>query len=115
VETYLPLINSPKSAKFVVIMAKSPAELVAEGKALNHCVGRGHYESKMANGQSLIFFVRKANALDKPFVTLEYSLEKKQVLQCYASGNTKPADNVMNFVNNKWLPNANKQLKKLAA
>ncbi|MBQ8876111.1 MAG: PcfJ domain-containing protein [Clostridia bacterium] len=45
-------------------MAKSPAELVAEGKALNHCVGRGHYESKMANGQSLIFFVRKANALD---------------------------------------------------
>ena len=115
VETYLPLINSPKSAKFVVIMAKSPAELVAEGKALNHCVGRGLYESKIANGQSLIFFVRKANALDKPFVTIEYSLEKKQVLQCYARGNTKPADNVMNFVNNKWLPNANKQLKKLAA
>lgn len=115
VEKYLPLTNCSQSKNFIVVMAKSPAELVAEGKALEHCVGRGHYETKMANGESLIFFIRKANALDKPFVTLEYSLEKKQVLQCYASKNTKPDEKVLDFVNNKWLPLANKQLQKIAA
>ena len=69
----------------------------------------------MAREETLIFFVRKLEALDTPFVTLEYSLKTKQILQCYAYDNQKPEDNVLEFVNNKWLPHANQQLEKIAA
>ncbi len=67
----------------------------------------------MADGESLIFFIRNATTPEIPFVTLEYSVQKKAVLQCYAYGNKKPNDTVMNFVNNIWLPYANKQLAKI--
>ena len=60
-------------------------------------------------------FTTKIEELDKPFVTLEYSLKSKKVLQCYAYKNTKPEEKVLEFVNKKWLPYANKQLKKIAA
>ena len=69
----------------------------------------------MASQETLIFFVRKIEELDKPFVTIEYSLKYKQVLQCYAYKNSKPEEKVLEFVNNKWLPHANKQLEKIAA
>ena len=53
--------------------------------------------------------------LQTPFVTIEYSLKKKQVLQCYAYNNTKPDEKVLNFVNNKWLPHTNQQIQQIAA
>ena len=49
---------------------------------------------KMANQETLIFFVRKLEELDKPFVTIEYSLKTKQILQCYAYRNSKPEEKV---------------------
>ena len=82
---------------------------------VSHCVGRSGYDRKMANEETLIFFVRKMEELDKPFVTLEYSIKRKEVLQCYAYDNEKPEDKVLEFVNNKWLPYANHQLEQLAA
>ena len=59
--------------------------------------------------------VPKMEELDKPFVTIEYSLKTKKVLQCYAYKNTKPDEKVLKFVHEKWLPYANKQLQKIAA
>ena len=56
---------------FVVIIAKSPAELIKEGEILHHCVGRMNYDQKFAREESLIFFVRDKNNQNNPFVTLE--------------------------------------------
>ena len=39
----------------------------------------------------------------------------KYILQCYANGNTKPADDITTYINTKWLPYAKRQLKKIAA
>ena len=114
-ENYLPLAGFNKDKHYAIFIAQSPAELVKEGNALSHCVGHNGYDKKMAKQESLIFFVRKIEELDKPFVTLEYSLKSKKVLQCYAYKNTKPEEKVLEFVNKKWLPYANKQLKKIAA
>jgi hypothetical protein len=69
----------------------------------------------MAREETLIFFVRKFDDLDTPFVTLEYSIKQKKILQCYAYDNQTPDDNVIEFVNKKWLPHANQQLQKIAA
>ena len=113
-EKYLPLQRDGKDA-FVVVIARSPQDLIREGEALDHCVGRMNYDQKFAREESLIFFVRNADTPDKPFVTVEYSLERKKILQCYGKHDHRPTDDVLEFVNKKWLPFANRQLKKLQA
>ncbi len=100
---------------YVIVIAKSPADLIKEGEILHHCVGRMGYDQKFAREESLIFFVRNKDAIETPFVTLEYSIEQHKVLQCYADNDTKPTDKVLEFVNKKWLPYANKKLKSLVA
>ena len=100
---------------YVAIIAKSPAELIHEGNALNHCVGRMNYEKKFIREETLIFFVRPRDLPQKPFVTVEYSLKSKKILQCYAHGNTTPDNEVTYYINNVWLPYANKALKKISA
>ena len=111
-EKYLPL-QTVGNSSFIVIIARSPQELIREGDILHHCVGRMNYDQKFAREESLIFFVRNVVDPNTPFVTVEYSLSKKKVLQCYGDHDTRPNDNVLEFVNKKWLPFANRQLRKL--
>ena len=99
---------------FICIIAKSPNELVREGKALNHCVGKMGYDKKFVDEKSLIFFIRDKENPKVPLVTVEYSLLSKKVLQCYAYHDTKPAKEIEEYVYHNWLPYANKQLKKIA-
>lgn len=110
---YLALQRNLKD-DFVVIIAKSPQDLINEGEILHHCVGRMNYDQKFAREESLIFFVRNKTNQQTPFVTLEYSLKNHKVLQCYADHDTKPNDEVLDFVNKKWLPYANRKLRQLA-
>lgn len=63
--------------------AASAKELIAEGKALHHCVGG--YADRVVKGETAIFFVRDALAPDEPFYTLE--LKNKQVIQCRTKHN----------------------------
>lgn len=111
---FMPL-QSIENGAYVVYIAQSPAELVREGEALHHCVGKLGYDRKFAKEQSLIFFVRSATDTETPLVTIEYDPKHNKILQCYADHNTKPCEAVTDFVNNVWLPHANKEIKKLAA
>ena len=74
-----------------------------------------NYDQKMVREESLIFFIRPINEPETPFVTMEYSPSKKKVLQCYGVNNNTPQQEVLDFVNKKWLPYANEQLKQIAA
>lgn len=100
---------------YICLIAKSPAELKYEGEKLNHCVGRMNYDQKFAREETLIFFIRNRLSPNTPFVTLEYSLKNHKILQCYAYGDTKPEEHVLEFVNKTWLPYANRKIKKLVA
>ena len=113
-EKYLPM-QKDKNAAYLVIIAKSPAELKAEGRALHHCVGSMGYEQKFAREETLIFFIRAKETPDTPLVTVEYSLLKKKVLQCYSERNHTPSKPILNYVNNVWLPYANRKLNRIAA
>lgn len=95
---------------YVAIIAKSPDELIQEGETLDHCVGRMNYGQKFVREESLIFFIRHSETPDEPFVTAEYSPKSKKLLQCYAYHNSKPDDTVMEYVNQIWIPYANKKL-----
>ena len=100
---------------FICIIAKSPTELKNEGNILHHCVGKMGYDQKVVDEKSLIFFIRTKEQPDKPLVTIEYSLEDKKVLQCYGEYNSKPSEEILTFVNKKWLPYAKRQIKQIAA
>lgn len=111
-EKYSPL---QKKDKYCVVIAKSPAELTREGEKLHHCVGRMGYDQKFVREETLIFFIRSPQDIDEPFVTLEYSIKQKKVLQCYANYNSTPPEEVNKYIKNIWLPYANKTLKKITA
>ena len=112
-EKYTPLQQNGKGV-FLCIIAKSPQELIQEGEALHHCVGRMNYDQKVIREETLIFFIRSKENPDTPLVTIEYSLQKRKILQCYAEHNQKPSEDIENYVYKKWLPYANRQLKKIA-
>ena len=86
---------------YVVIIPLKLTDLTNEGNKLHHCVGRMGYDQKMIDGKSFIAFVRKADNTKKPFVTVEYSMEKKTVLQAYGDHDSKPDTDVLKFIN-KW-------------
>ena len=113
-EKYLGLQYDRKS-DYIAIIALSPSDLVREGQILEHCVGRMNYDQKFVREESLIFFIRTKEAPNTPLVTVEYSPSRKKILQCYGKNDSTPNDNILEFVNKKWLPFANRQLKKLAA
>ena len=111
---YLGLEYDEKSV-YIAIIAQKPSDLIREGESLHHCVGRMGYDQKFAREESLIFFIRMKDEPEKPLVTVEYSLKDKKVLQCYGDHDSRPNENIMQFVNKKWLPYANRKLKQIAA
>ena len=113
-EKYISLQHAKRSA-FICIIAKSPTDLIREGEVLHHCVGRMNYDQRMVREESLIFFIRNKQEPDTPFVTVEYSLKNRKILQCYGEHDNKPPEDVLHYVNKVWLPYANKTLKQIAA
>ena len=71
------------------------------------------YDKKFVDENTLIFFVRDKEHPKIPLVTIEYSLAKHQILQVRGDHNSTPSKEILNYVNDTWLPYANKQLKKL--
>ena len=94
--------------KYAIVIPTSPADLRHEGKMLSHCVGRMGYDKKMAKGETVIAFVRKVEAKEDPFVTVEFKGEN--VLQCYGDHDSTPAADVREFVE-KWVKNTSKKVK----
>ncbi len=94
---------------YAIIIADSKSSLVYEGEKLSHCVGRMNYDQKISREQSLIVFVRKINDRETPFVTVEFSLEQKRVLQCYGHHDSKPELEVINFVD-EWAKRAKRKV-----
>lgn len=113
VATKYAALQHNKRSPFIAVIAMSPQELVMEGEALNHCVGKMGYDEKFADERSLIFFIRAKDAPEQPLVTVEYSLKTHKVLQCYGNHDSKPSEDILHYVNKTWLPYANKQIRQL--
>lgn len=65
--------------KYIVIQPQSIDEIVAEGKALCHCVGG--YADRHARGELSIMFLRMKSKPKKPYYTIEVSKDGK-IVQC---------------------------------
>ncbi len=80
-------------------------EITYEGQVMNHCVGG--YVSNVAEGKTVILFLRKKEEPQKPFITME--VKDNTIIQVRGFGNQEPPENVKLFVD-KY-----KEVKELAA
>lgn len=74
----------------------SKAELRQEGKGLSHCVAT--YDRRYARGEDAILFIRRTDAPDEPYYTLELDEGHMTVLQNLGKYNCAPTDEVTAFV-----------------
>ncbi|MBR4555548.1 MAG: PcfJ domain-containing protein [Ruminococcus sp.] len=92
---WLPYVSEEKG--LAVILPKSVAEIVEEGRALSHCVGG--YADRHAEGLLHIVFLRRLDDLTTPYYTIEVNTEGRMV-QCrgyannavYNDGEPKPQE-----------------------
>ncbi len=85
---------------FLLRPASGKAELVIEGKTLNHCVYTNYADQYIA-GKTLICVIRKKDQPDRPFYTLEYSPRSGAVTQCRGFRNCAMTADVKEFCN-QW-------------
>lgn len=83
----------------LIIPAESESQLIAEGKILHHCVG-GY--GKEHCGGNCIFFIRRADAPDVPFYTLQLDTHTGRVIQNRGENNCDRTAAVQAF-ENAWL------------
>ena len=83
-----------KHEGLIIRPAKSTRELINEGKALYHCVGG--YAQGYAQDNSIILFIRKASAPNKPYFTVE--VRKNVIVQCRGLRNCAPDEKVQEFI-----------------
>lgn len=74
---------SVRGKGLILIVPQSGAEIKAEGEALHHCVGG--YVGRVARGETNIFFIRKADAPDKSYYTMEW--RDNRIIQCRGKSN----------------------------
>jgi hypothetical protein len=85
-----------KNDSYIIRCAKTVDELVEESSKLNHCVR--NYIPKISAHQSAIFFVRKQDNMEEPYITVEVDPINKVLIQCRAISNKEPPKDVMNFI-----------------
>lgn len=85
---------------YAIVMPKSAEEIINEGAILNHCVG--NYCERVANGESIILFLRKLEELDKPLYTVEIrpNMYKFEFVQCRGYKNADPPKEIYDRVDN---------------
>ena len=62
----------------MLIVPRAADEIKGEGETLHHCVG--NYVERVANGETMILFVRKTEAPEEPYYTMEWN--GNEVVQC---------------------------------
>lgn len=82
--------------EYCIVVPLKPEDLKKEGRELNHCVGT--YVSKVANGNSKIFFIRKKDEIDKSLYTLE--VINGRMAQYRGKFNCTPPTEAIDFANN---------------
>ena len=89
---------------YAIVLPKDIQDLVTEGNEMHHCVGG--YRDKVANGESLIVFIRHKDTPDKCYITAEINPITGRILQYYLAYDrhiSKPEDFEFMERLQKWL------------
>ncbi|MCI8673082.1 MAG: hypothetical protein HFI89_06290 [Lachnospiraceae bacterium] len=85
---------SIKGFGLVLVVPRNGEEIKTEGATLHHCVGG--YVERVAKGETSIYFIRKAEAPETPYFTMEY--RDNHVTQCRGYKNCGMPPKVEAFV-----------------
>lgn len=84
---------------FIIKTPDSVQDLVEEGSKLSHCIAS--YKNNIINGRSLIFFLRKKDNPEEPYVSIE--LDKyHRLVQERAEFNVEPDGEALKFIHGEW-------------
>lgn len=86
-----------ENAGYRAVLPKKRGDLVAEGASLGHCVGGDRYCNNHMAGERLIVFVRRADAPDKPYFTMEVDMRSRRIVQLHGKGNCSAPKEVRKF------------------
>lgn len=84
-----------QSGNLLIRQPESMSEIIAEGANLHHCVGG--YAERHAEGKLHILFIRRKEAPDKAFYTMEVSTDGR-IMQVRGLRNRDPVPEVSAFV-----------------
>lgn len=85
---------------FVIFPCPNQSDLIREGKYLDHCVAK--YATTHKDGKQCIFFLRKVEAPELPFYTLELDVDSRTVLQNRGKRNCAETKDVVRF-RSQWV------------
>lgn len=86
---------SYKGKDYLIRPVSCIRELIAEGERLHHCVGG--YGERISDGKCMIFLLRRTDAPEEPFVTVEIRADGS-IGQTSAAYNKPPKGDVMSFI-----------------
>lgn len=106
-----------ENKRFFIRAPHNGKEIRDEGNALHHCVGR--YVRTMAEGDTIILFVRDKEQPDKPYYTVELNPDTLQIIQYRGYGNNvskeHPVDPEVTKFLKQWEEKKLNKLKVLSA
>lgn len=81
-----------------IIMPKTSGEIINEGVKQSHCVGR--YCERVATGESIVLFLRRAADLEQNFYTMEIKKDMRllDVVQCRGFENCEKTEKIEKFL-----------------
>lgn len=86
-------------SNFIILIPETMYDIIAEGKALHHCVGS--YANRHASGETTILFLRKRETPTQPYGTIE--IRGKRLIQLRSDHNNNvPKEESRDFID-KWL------------
>ncbi|MBP0973176.1 MAG: PcfJ domain-containing protein [Oscillospiraceae bacterium] len=83
------------SGSLLIRQPQHLSDIIREGKILHHCVGG--YAARHANGKLHILFIRKTDAPDVPYYTMELSTEG-EIVQVRGLRNCYPPEDVRTLI-----------------
>lgn len=92
--------------RYTVVVPSTPQDLIAEGQAMRNCVG--NYVQRVANGTSIVLFLRRTKQPEQSFCTVELRPDTYDIVQCRTYGNGNPNKSV-----NDWMQRYVKRIRKI--
>ncbi len=90
-------IFSYKDKKYTILVPLTKEDLKIEGKQNENCVGE--YWERIAEGNSIVLFLRKSKNVEESFCTVELQPKTLKIIQCRIKKNGQAPDNALNWLN----------------
>ena len=102
IEEILPKLQlyNTQDDKYLIRALESVEDFKREGRNNHNCVAT--YADRAIKGKVKIFVLRKVDAPEVSFVTIELASDEKSIRQCYGRGNSLPDEEVKAWVDH-WL------------